>query len=99
MGTVVFPDADVKFFLDAAVDERARRRHLQLVENGKSADPGEVKRGLEVRDRQDTMRKIAPLKPADDSTVIDTTGTGIDVVVDKMAMIVEERAQASGPVR
>jgi len=100
MGTVVFPDADVKFFLDADVDERARRRYLQLIENGKNADRDEVKRGLEVRDHQDTTREIAPLKPADDSVIIDTTGIDIDAVVGKMAMIVEERAQGGGgPVR
>ncbi|MDO9516009.1 MAG: (d)CMP kinase [Syntrophales bacterium] len=99
MGTVVFPDADVKFFLDADVDERARRRYLQLIENGKNADRGEVKRGLEVRDHQDTTREIAPLKPADDSVIIDTTGTDIEGVVVKMAGIVEERARGgSGPV-
>ena len=92
MGTVVFPDADV--------DERARRRYLQLIENGKNADRDEVKRGLEVRDHQDTTREIAPLKPADDSVIIDTTGIDIDAVVGKMAMIVEERAQGGGgPVR
>ena len=97
MGTVVFPDADVKFFLDADVDERARRRHLQLLEDGKNADRGEVKRGLAVRDHQDTTRKIAPLKPAGDSVVIDTTGLDIAGVVSKMAMIVEERAQGGRP--
>ena len=97
MGTVVFPDADVKFFLDADVDERARRRHLQLLEDGKNADRGEVKRRLAVRDHQDTTRKIAPLKPARDSVVIDTTGLDIAGVVSKMAMIVEERAQGGGP--
>ena len=90
MGTVVFPDAEVKFFLDADVDERARRRYLQLVEGGKHADPGEVRRGLEVRDHQDTSRKIAPLKPAVDSVVIDTTGIGIEGVVERMATIVRE---------
>ncbi|MBW2560116.1 MAG: (d)CMP kinase [Deltaproteobacteria bacterium] len=96
MGTVVFPDADVKFFLDADVDERARRRHLQLVEGGKNADRNEVKRGLERRDHQDTTREIAPLKPAVDSVVIDTTGIDIEGVVEEMAMIVEERAQGGG---
>jgi len=92
MGTVVFPDADVKFFLDADVEERARRRYLQLLEDGKNADRSEVRRGLEVRDRQDTTRKIAPLKPADDSVAIDTTGIGIEAVVEKMVMVAEKRA-------
>jgi len=93
MGTVVFPDSDVKFFLDADVDERARRRHLQLIENGQDTDRGEVKRGLEVRDHQDTTREIAPLKPASDSIVIDTTAIDIDGVVEKMVKVVKEYAQ------
>jgi len=93
MGTVVFPDADFKFFLDATVDERALRRYLQLTGNGKNADLGEVKRGLEVRDCQDTTREIAPLKPADDSIVIDTTGIDIGGVVERMVMMVGSHAQ------
>jgi len=93
MGTVVFPHADVKFFLDADVGERARRRHLQLLEGGKTADRSEVRRGLEVRDRQDRAREIAPLRPADDSVVIDTTGMDIEEVVENMAAIVRERAR------
>lgn len=94
MGTVVFPDADVKFFLDADVGERARRRYLQLVEGGKNADLDEVRRGLTIRDHQDTSRQIAPLRPAADSVVVDTTGIGIEGVVERMATIVRERARA-----
>ncbi len=93
MGTVVFPGADVKFYLDADVDERARRRYLQLVENGKTADHGEIKRGIGARDFQDSTREISPLKPADNSLVIDTTGMSIDAVVEKMTMIVRERTR------
>lgn len=92
MGTVVFPDADVKFFLDADVDERARRRYEQLVENGGNANLDEVKRGLETRDYRDTKRAVAPLKPADDSVIIDTTGIDIEEVVRMMMDIVKERA-------
>jgi len=88
MGTVVFPSADVKFYLDADVDERARRRYLQLVESGKIADHGEIKRGIGVRDSQDSTREVSPLKPAHDAVVIDTTGMSIDAVVEKMTMIV-----------
>ncbi|MBN2396918.1 MAG: (d)CMP kinase, partial [Deltaproteobacteria bacterium] len=92
MGTVVFPRAEVKFFLDADVEERARRRYLQLLEDGKNADRSEVRRGLEARDRQDRARDIAPLRPAEDSVVIDTTGMDIEGVVEKMAVIVRKRA-------
>jgi len=96
MGTVVFPDADVKFFLDADVDERARRRYEQLVENGGNANLDEVKRGLEVRDYRDTRRAVAPLKPADDSIIIDTTGIDIEGVVRTMMVIVEKRTRQAG---
>ena len=93
MGTVVFPDADVKFYLDADVDERARRRYLQLVENGQTADLGDIKRGIGARDSQDSTRAISPLKPADDSVVIDTTALSIDAVVEEMTMIVKKQTR------
>ncbi|MBW2649331.1 MAG: (d)CMP kinase [Deltaproteobacteria bacterium] len=96
MGTVVFPNADVKFFLDADVDERARRRYEQLVENGGNANLDEVKRGLETRDYRDTRRATAPLKPADDSVIIDTTGIDIEEVVKMMMVIVKGRARVVG---
>jgi len=93
MGTVVFPDADVKFYLDADVDERAQRRYLQLLENGQTADLDEIKRGIGARDSQDSTREVSPLKPADNSMVIDTTALSIDAVVEKMMMIVRERTR------
>jgi len=96
MGTVVFPNADVKFFLDADVDERARRRYEQLIENGGNANLDEVKQGLNVRDYRDTRRAVAPLRPADDSVVIDTTGIDVDGVIEKMAIIVEKHAKQAG---
>ena len=73
MGTVVFPDAPCKFFLDASVDERAMRRFRQLVAMGKPADLEELKEQIAKRDHQDRNRAVAPLKPADDATTIDTT--------------------------
>ncbi|RWU02232.1 (d)CMP kinase [Pseudodesulfovibrio sp. S3] len=73
MGTVVFPDAPCKFFLDASVDERAMRRFRQLVAMGKPADLEELKEQIARRDHQDRNRVVAPLKPADDATTIDTT--------------------------
>ena len=93
MGTVVFPDADVKFYLNADVDARARRRYLQLVENGQTADLGDIKRGIGARDSQDSTREISPLKPADNSVVIDTTALSIDAVVEKMTMIVKKHTR------
>ncbi|MCK4534464.1 MAG: (d)CMP kinase [Syntrophobacterales bacterium] len=96
MGTVVFPGADIKFFLDADADERARRRYAQLMENGVNVNLGEIKRGLEARDYQDTQREIAPLKPAGDSVIIDTTGIDVDGVIEKMTTIVERHTRKVG---
>ena len=90
MGTVVFPGADIKFFLDANADERARRRYAQLMEDGINVNLGQIKNGLEARDYQDTQREIAPLKPAGDSVIIDTTGIDVESVIEKLTIIVEE---------
>jgi len=84
MGTVVFPHADVKFYLDADETERARRRHHQLCGEGVKADFDEVKKGLTVRDRQDSGRAIAPLKPSDDAVIIDSTTLKAEEVVEVM---------------
>jgi len=73
MGTVIFPDAPHKFFLDASVDERASRRFKQLSGMGKSADLDELKEQIAKRDHQDRSRAVAPLKAADDAITIDTT--------------------------
>lgn len=73
MGTVIFPDATHKFFLDATVDERARRRYRQLQEMGKDADLELLKDQIAKRDDQDRNRAVAPLKAADDAVTIDTT--------------------------
>lgn len=73
MGTVVFPDAPHKFFLDATVDERAHRRFSQLQDMGQPADLDELKEQIAKRDHQDRNRAVAPLKAAADATTIDTT--------------------------
>lgn len=73
MGTVIFPDAPHKFFLDASVEERASRRFHQLQRLGKPADLEELKEQIAKRDHQDRNRAVAPLKAADDAQTIDTT--------------------------
>ncbi len=73
MGSVVFPNAKYKFFLDATVSERAKRRYLQLKATGMDADIDKITKNISARDEQDRNRKIAPLKAADDAVVIDTT--------------------------
>ena len=73
IGTVVFPDADYKFFLTASVDERAKRRTLEMESMGMKVDFDEVKQNLIERDRIDSEREISPLKQADDAILIDNT--------------------------
>jgi cytidylate kinase len=78
MGTVVFPDAAVKIFLDATLDERVRRRHLELIARGHPTDPAQVRAEMAERDRRDREREVAPLRPAADALVIDCTGLTVE---------------------
>ena len=73
IGTVVFPDAAVKLFVTASVEERARRRFLELRGRGVEADPAQVEAEIRDRDAQDANRPVAPLRPAEDAMVLDTT--------------------------
>ena len=84
MGTVIFPDAPFKVFLTASAEERAHRRHKQLKEKGVSVNFDDLLREIMARDARDAQRTVAPLKPADDAVVIDTSGIGIDAVVAKV---------------
>lgn len=82
IGTVVFPDAEHKFFLTASLDEKVRRRATQYERRGERVDPEAMRREVEARDRVDTQRAVAPLKPAADAVVIDTDNLDVDEVVD-----------------
>jgi cytidylate kinase len=82
MGTVIFPDATVKLFLTASTRARAERRYKQLKEKGESVNLPRLFRDLEERDRRDSSRAIAPLKPAEDAMVIDSTEMTVDEVVE-----------------
>jgi cytidylate kinase len=82
IGTVVFPDADYKFFLVASLDEKVRRRALQFERRGERVDEEAMRKEVEERDRVDTERAVAPLRPAPDAVVIDTDHLDIDQVVD-----------------
>jgi cytidylate kinase len=84
MGTVIFPDAPFKVFLTASAEERAERRHKQLKDKGVSVNFDDLLREIMARDARDAQRTVAPLKPADDAVVIDTSGIGIDEVVAKV---------------
>ncbi len=81
MGTVVFPDAPLKIFLVASVEERARRRYKQLKEKGVDVTLSAISSELEARDRRDSGRATAPLKAAEDAVVLDTTTLSIDEAV------------------
>ncbi len=84
-GTVVFPAAQAKFFLVASAEERARRRVAQLAEGGRTVDFGETLREISERDARDAGRDVAPMKPAPDAVLIDSSRMSIDEVVDAMA--------------
>ena len=85
IGTVVFPDADVKIYLTATPEERARRRHLQLTDDGEEADYDEVLAAVKARDHGDTTRAVAPLRPADDAIILDSTDMDIERVVEEIS--------------
>jgi cytidylate kinase len=81
MGGVIFPDASLKVFLTASVEERARRRHKQLKDKGIDVSLSDLSRDMVERDRRDSARAIAPLKPSDEARILDTTGMDIPAVV------------------
>ncbi len=89
IGTVVFPNANVKIYLDATAEERARRRVLQNQEKGIECSYDEVLQGIKDRDKRDSTREIAPLKRADDAIYIDSTNLNINEVVDKIVEIIK----------
>jgi cytidylate kinase len=93
IGTVVFPDADVKFFLTATAEERARRRHAELSAKGDPTPFEAVLADQERRDRDDSSRAVAPLRPADDAEVVDTSGVPLDAVVSRLAEAVRARVR------
>lgn len=94
IGTVVFPAADVKIYLDASAEERARRRATDTAHSGGPAAVSEVATLLTERDRLDSTRTVSPLYAAPDAVVVDTTGKSIpEVVADVMAVVEETRAR------
>ncbi len=94
IGTVVLPDAQLKIFLTASVDERAMRRYRELIEKGVECEFDQVKADMEYRDKNDSQREIAPLKPAEDSVIVDTTGNDLDESVEIIMNLIKERREA-----
>jgi cytidylate kinase len=94
IGTVVFPDADVKFYLDAESNERIRRRYDEMVQKGTKVDLEETREELLQRDYNDTHRVHSPLKKAIDAVFIDSTDRSVEEVVEEMVRVVKERIQS-----
>ena len=89
--TVVFPQAQVKIYLDASVEERAARRHADLLAQGEDPDPAQVESEIRIRDERDKTRADSPLMVADDAVVIDTTGLSIPDVVRAIEAVAEDK--------
>lgn len=89
IGTVVLPEADVKVYLDASVEERARRRYLENKQRGREADFDEILIAMKRRDAIDSTRAIAPLKPAKDAVIINTDGLEIEEVVERIRRLIQ----------
>src|SRR5262249_36723616 len=91
-GTVVFPTAEAKFFLTATPQERARRRVAELAATGTQVDYDTTLREISERDTGDASRDVAPMKPADDAVLVDSSTQTIEEVVENLAKVVEARA-------
>jgi len=91
IGTVVFPHAGCKIFLDASPEQRAERRAAQLAEKGITVDLEELQQEIRVRDEASRKRRISPLRQADDAVLVDTTSLSFDEVVDRIVAIAQEK--------
>ncbi len=91
IGTVVLPGAQLKIFLTASVEERARRRYAELEPKGVKADIREIEEDIKKRDYQDTHREHSPLRQAEDAVLVDTTEIDADGVIEKIVQLAEER--------
>jgi cytidylate kinase len=95
IGTVVLPDADLKIYLDASVEERAHRRARELCMRGETVDEAQVLDAMRQRDLQDSSRAASPLMPAPDAMRIDSTHKSVDAIVDELLPLIEQRQQAT----
>lgn len=93
IGTVVFPNAQLKIFLTATVEERAMRRYKELVAKGEAVELEQLKADIASHDKQDSERAISPLRQAEDALYLDTSAMNIEQVTAKIIALVEERAQ------
>ncbi len=93
IGTVVLPDAQVKIFLTASPEERARRRYEQMIKKGELVDYGDVLSDLKTRDYNDSHRAVAPLVPAATAVIVDTTGNTLEQSVKRLVAIIKKNLQ------
>ncbi len=91
IGTVVLPDADLKVYMDASVEERARRRYDEVRQRGEEADYEAILASMRRRDEIDSTRKVAPLRPAEDAVIVSTDGLSIEQVLEKIQALVKAR--------
>jgi cytidylate kinase len=99
MGTVIFPEAGLKIYLTASAEERARRRYNQLKDKGLSANLAALSLEIAERDRRDANRAVAPLKPAEDAVLVDSTSMTVDEVVARVLELAAHRYPAIGQAR
>ena len=95
IGTVVFPEADLKIYLDASVEERARRRYEELKERGETIPYDEILAAMKARDKIDSSRKIAPLRPAEDAVILNSDNMQIDQVLERVHQIIHQKSNGS----
>ena len=95
MGTVVFPNAQVKLFLDASAEERAKRRYKQLQNKGINGNFAQILAEIQERDFRDRNREVAPLKPADDALLLDSTTLSIDEVIAQALVYIQQKTSIS----
>ena len=93
IGTVVFPNAQLKIFLTASVEERARRRYKEMLQKGQQVELAQLAADIAARDKADSERAIGPLRQAEDAILLDTSDMGISQVTEKILQLVQERAQ------
>ena len=93
IGTCVLPGADVKIYLTASAQERARRRYKEQTERGLICDIKEIERDIIARDEQDMNREVAPLRQAEDAVLVDSSDMNIDQVVDEIIRIYQEKTK------
>jgi cytidylate kinase len=100
VGTVVMPEAELKLFVDAAVEERARRRHAESVEHGLDVSYDTILEEMRARDRSDREKPISPMIPASDAVIIDSSGMSVDELVERVVQLAsaeQSAEQSTGP--